>query len=324
MTPVRYAAILTLGYVAVAAAYILVSSDLAAAVSQDVHDLQRLETFKGIGFVTVTGVLLFGASWGLFRRLEHALTTLARARDTLLVNERRVFAGVMAASIAHDGNNVLTGLLAAVEDAAAADTPPDEREDAFQRLNAALRRLVELNQRLLTAGRQTLTGETRSLGLASLVRDCVLYVQGHPSVRGCRLDLALEGPATVEGHAVLLHQMVGNLILNAGEATGGKGRIEVRLAQADAEVVLEVHDNGPGVPEERRAGIFEALQTTKASGSGLGLFSVKACVDTHGGTVLVTTSQLGGACFRVRLPRRASQRLDGSTGVAATLAAVRV
>ncbi|MBK7556124.1 MAG: HAMP domain-containing histidine kinase [Flavobacteriales bacterium] len=166
---------------------------------------------------------------------------------------------------------------------------------------------MELNQRLLTAGRQTLTGETRSLGLAALVRDCVLYVQGHPSVRGCRLDLTLEGPATVEGHAVLLHQLVGNLILNAGEATGGKGRIEIRLTQAEQEVVLEVHDNGPGVPEERRAGIFEALHTTKASGSGLGLFSVKACVDTHGGHVMVTSSQLGGACFRVRLPRRASQ-----------------
>ncbi|MBK7556125.1 MAG: hypothetical protein IPI55_16415 [Flavobacteriales bacterium] len=123
MTPLRYAAILTLGYVAVAAAYILVSSEIAAAASQDVHDLKRLETLKGIGFVTVTGVLLFVAAWGLFRRLEHALTTLARARDTLLVNERRVFAGVMAASIAHDGNNVLTGLLAAVEDAEAANTP---------------------------------------------------------------------------------------------------------------------------------------------------------------------------------------------------------
>jgi two-component system NtrC family sensor kinase len=96
--------------------------------------------------------------------------------------------------------------------------------------------------------------------------------------------------------------MLINLVLNAAEATGPGGRIDVRLTGDGAEARLEVHDDGPGIPEERRPGIFEAFETTKPDGTGLGLFSVQHIAEVHGGRAEALASELGGACFRVSLP----------------------
>jgi len=97
--------------------------------------------------------------------------------------------------------------------------------------------------------------------------------------------------------------MLLNLILNAADATHGRGRIDVRLRRAEDMAILEVNDDGPGVPAERRGAIFDAFYSSKAHGTGLGLLTVKVTAEEHGGAVEVETSDLGGACFRVRLPR---------------------
>ena len=106
-----------------------------------------------------------------------------------------------------------------------------------------------------------------------------------------------------ETHPLLIHQNLGNLILNAAEATGGRGRIEVRIVEGGEQVVLEVHDDGPGVPRDLRHSLFDGLRTTKPGGAGLGLFSVRSCTQILGGTVAIDESPFGGALFRVVLPR---------------------
>jgi signal transduction histidine kinase len=105
----------------------------------------------------------------------------------------------------------------------------------------------------------------------------------------------------------LIDRMLLNLILNAADATNGAGRIEVRLT-GDAETVfIEVLDDGPGIADDAKAAIFEAFYTSKPHGLGLGLVSVKVCAEAHGGSVEVSRSDLGGAAFRVRLPRAAER-----------------
>jgi signal transduction histidine kinase len=64
------------------------------------------------------------------------------------------------------------------------------------------------------------------------------------------------------------------------------------------------------VPADRRAAIFEAFYSSKAHGTGLGLLTVKVTAEEHGGTVEVAESELGGACFRVTLPRQRPQGAD--------------
>src|SRR5690606_22994723 len=102
-----------------------------------------------------------------------------------------------------------------------------------------------------------------------------------------------------------LEQTLANLIRNAVQASGG-GRVRVRARDAEDGVVLQVDDDGPGVPEEIRGRIFEPFFTTKpvGQGTGLGLALAHRAVRDLGGTIEVGSSDLGGARFEIRLPRR--------------------
>ena len=110
----------------------------------------------------------------------------------------------------------------------------------------------------------------------------------------------------------LVVQALDNLIVNAAEATDGQGRIQVHLRKPSARVaVIEVHDDGPGVPDDLRHRVFETLYTTKSHGTGLGMVAVRGCASAHHGTVDIDRSHLGGALFRLTLqpmePRAAGQ-----------------
>lgn len=299
MSSTRYAALLAGGYAVLAVSYIVISGRFAADASASVEDLRHIEQLKGIAFVSSTALAIFaGARW-LFERLERNAAELAARDRALLANERRVFAGLLAASIAHDANNVLQVV---VMDLDALQPSMVDRADTVQRLQSSVARLVSLNRRLVTAARQGVAGAAENLDLVQAVRDSIEALRSHEKVRGCRVDLVVEGSHRLRVHPLLVHQIVSNLIVNAAEATKCAGRIEVRIERHGGSVALEVHDDGPGIPADRRATLFDALESTKSDGSGLGLFSVKACASALGGAVVAGDSPLGGACFRVLLP----------------------
>jgi PAS domain S-box-containing protein len=106
----------------------------------------------------------------------------------------------------------------------------------------------------------------------------------------------------VEADAERIRQVLVNLLKNALEAIGNGGvvRMVVKPAPSYGFVDLEVHDTGPGFPEEAR--IFDAFYTTKHSGTGLGLAIAHRIVSDHGGSISVS-SEPGHTCFAIRLPR---------------------
>lgn len=299
MNSTRYAALLAGAYVLLAGAYIILSGYLAAGASHSVEELRRIETIKGTLYVAVTAALIFsGARWAM-RRMEHDADELRRREQALVVNQGRVFAGLTAASIAHDANNVLTVALADI------DLMEDDGHggEDMQRLRHSLGRLVGLNQRLLESAQAYMSREGAPLDVLAAACEAVAVLRSHQDVRRCRLSCEGDAGVVVAASPVLMHQLVGNLVLNAAQAAGAKGVIEVRVRSGGDQAVIEVHDNGPGVPPERRSELFTALATTKVDGNGLGLFSVKACASGLGGRVEVADSPLGGALFRVCLPR---------------------
>ena len=124
------------------------------------------------------------------------------------------------------------------------------------------------------------------------------------------------------GHAGELNQVWTNLLDNAIDAVGGRGRITVRTASENGRVLVEVSDDGPGIPEEVRERIFEPFYTTKDVGEGTGLgldISYRVVVEDHGGDIRVF-SEPGDTRFQVRLPvdgtgeARATAEGDESTG----------
>jgi signal transduction histidine kinase len=114
-----------------------------------------------------------------------------------------------------------------------------------------------------------------------------------------------------------LTQVFANLLINAYEALGGQGRVDLsaRLAQTEEEgallpdgylpvptLIVDVTDNGPGLDPVVAERIFNPFITTKAQGSGLGLAIVRKIVDAHEGRIDALTNTEGGARFRVTLP----------------------
>ncbi|MCO5973482.1 sensor histidine kinase [Actinoallomurus soli] len=122
------------------------------------------------------------------------------------------------------------------------------------------------------------------------------------------LDLP-EDPVTVYGDEFRLHQVIGNLLTNARTHTPPGTNVTVRVAAADRDetVLLEVVDDGPGVPADLRDDVFERFvrgdgsRSRKAGGSGLGLAIVSAVVHAHGGSATLDSGP-GRTHFRIRLP----------------------
>jgi CheY-like chemotaxis protein/anti-sigma regulatory factor (Ser/Thr protein kinase) len=122
------------------------------------------------------------------------------------------------------------------------------------------------------------------------------------------VELDLSPTSRVHGDSPRLVQVILNLVMNAMHALPASetatNRIWIRLAEERANVVIEVADNGPGVPPEMRERIFEPFQTTKevGDGSGLGLFVCRNIVRSWSGNVSVAARAGGGARFRIELP----------------------
>lgn len=318
---VGYAALLASSYALLAGLYITVSSRLASAASVDLAALEHIETLKGWIFVATTALLLFGGALVLLRRVARHRGELAKAREALLHSERRATAGLLAATVAHDLNNLLAALelglneLRSLDDAAA-------REEIAGDLEMASHQAANLAKRLSQAGQTSATGEPHPIDLAATTRDALEVARLHRSVRTCDVELVTTAPAYTEAHPLLVQQMISNLVINAAEACGRGGRVLVRVKASEGAAILEVEDDGPGIPAEERERVFEPFHTTKKEGTGLGLLSVRLCAQLHGARAEVGTSSLGGALFTITFDaERDPSRAANAPGRAATVGA---
>lgn len=301
LRPGPLAAALGLLSLAAGCAWILVAGWVAEAYAPE-GELRRVETLQHLAFVGVASGALGLVSWWLMTRLARQQALFAQHRVALIESEQRATAALMASVIAHDIGNVITGALGQLE-ALRAQVRDAARIDQVER---SLETLGEMARRVQRAARD---GERADFDLAQSVASTVRLVARHPRVRGCQIVDDLPRALRFHGQETSIARLVTNLLLNAGEATGGRGHVRIRLAEQDGCAVIEVHDDGPGVPPAERQRIFEPFVTLKEGGSGLGLVSVRAAVEAHEGTAEIGDSDLGGACARVVLPirRRAAQ-----------------
>ncbi len=132
--------------------------------------------------------------------------------------------------------------------------------------------------------------------------DTIITLYHNQIKQGVDLVRDYEGPGQVHARHDALNQVWTNLLHNALQATQGQGTVVLRVREGPP-VVVEVEDDGPGVPAEHQSRIFEPFFTTKPAGegSGLGLSICRQIVDEHGGTMVVD-SRPGRTVFRVALP----------------------
>lgn len=243
----------------------------------------------------------------------------------LIVAQRQAAWAEVARRIAHEIKNPLTPIRLSAERLARryGSRVPEEERPAFENAIATIIRQVDTIGRMVTefsAFARMPAPVMREESLSALVREAVLLQQNAwPGIRFV-LDLPAEGPRVVcDGEKI--GQALTNLLKNAAEALSehppetGPAEIRVSLRETDAGVVVEVRDNGPGLPEGDRSRLFEPYVTTKRRGSGLGLAIVRKIMEEHEGRIELGGETRGGTVARLVLPGRvaAPEPADATT-----------
>ena len=130
-----------------------------------------------------------------------------------------------------------------------------------------------------------------------------VIAHAHSDPRLASVALTMSGDSLIVlADAAQLEAALLNLVINAGQALNHRGTIEVAIASTGRDVSIEVRDDGPGIPLERHARVFEPFFTTRHQGTGLGLPIVRRVIEGHGGTVTLSCPKAGGTIVAITLP----------------------
>jgi signal transduction histidine kinase len=246
----------------------------------------------------------------LARTLEQMLRELdaARSETEQMMQAQREF----VADASHELRTPLTSILANLEllqdrlDAAERRGEEGEMIDSALRSSKRMGRLVS-DLLLLARADAGRTGTRRECDLAAVVAAALSEVR--PVADGHRLTLADRGRVPVDGNPDELHRLTVNLLDNGLRHTPVGTEIRVAVERRNGDAVLEVSDDGPGIPPGMEEQVFSRFvrgtgpaDVAGDSGAGLGLAIVKAVAMSHGGDVDAGSSPAGGARFTVRLP----------------------
>ena len=262
-------------------------------------------------------------------QLQHTLAELQAAQLQLMQQERLRALATMAAGVAHDFSNAITGPLAITELCLFHPETLDDKErmlEYMHRMNRSLRDATETVMGLRRFSRQRDAYETfQSLDLSQLVEDIVLQlVEEMIPLRLEAMDMNVSIDITTEFASDIvitaneheLRQVVINLCFNAVDALPFGGIITIRTYRDGGRAVLEVSDPGAGMTPEVRKQCLEPHFTTKGEGgSGLGLAMVYGIVQRHEGSLKIDSEPDRGTIVTISLPLGLDLQIQGTAGI---------
>jgi len=274
---------------------------------------QDAAVFTGISlFIHLIVAAYLALANNLLRERDRAYLDLKLARQAAVAHEKLASIGQLAAGVAHEINNPMTFVTANVDElldelradpdlparyAEFRDAVPPDAVDGIRRVNAIVADL-----------RRFARGEPSGEAVFDLADEVGAAVRMARTQAGPAqvLELDITPGLLVRGRARDLGQATLNLLVNALHSIEPRGRVRVRAWRraADAQLVLEVTDDGVGMTPEVAARVFDPFFTTRATGKGLGLGLpvVHGIVAGHGGTIEVDSAPGRGATFRITLP----------------------
>jgi len=267
---------------------------------------------------------LFGIATFYGYLVEVAKNERHRA-DIALAQER--FRTDFLATLTHDLQSPLSAISGFTS--LLLDAPPDSNVRDYRRVFEAVRRGANECSELIANFLALVRGETRPqlrrqvVDLNSVVEEVYQLHENAAREKDVKVNLRLgEALPPLSGDRMQIRRAVSNLLGNAVKFAGRGGEVELGTAVDSTAVVLTVSDDGPGIPEELQAQLFEQYVrgTAEGAGTGLGLFIVRLVTEAHGGSVTLDSRPGRGCRFRVRLPLPAEIAIPAppvSPGIAA-------
>jgi two-component system, LuxR family, sensor kinase FixL len=235
-----------------------------------------------------------------FTGILHDLTARVMLETQLREQAALTRLGEMAAVVAHEVKNPLTGIRGAVQ-IIGSRLPAGSRDaEVIKEIVARIDALNNLMKDLLLFARPP-QPRIAPVDAMPLLETVVSLVRQDPGARAIAIEVA-GASAVVLADAELLKLVAQNLLSNAVHAITGSGTIRVSVTQTGAMCRITIADDGPGIPPEIREKLFTPFFTTKARGTGLGLSTARRFVEAQGGTIALHSPAEGGTVVSIELP----------------------
>ena len=245
------------------------------------------------------------------------LTRVEQLEERERLRDRLAALGEMAAAMAHELKNPLAGIevMAGLLRRKVGDSPDAQSiiADIISEAKMANSTVVEMLDYV-----RPVRLERGRTAIAQVLHTAVSMAESKARRGDVEVELAVpEDLPAIQGDEYQLCQVFTNLVINAFEAMNGQGRIRISAWAGTVEqehtqrgdglasvpmLIVEIADDGPGIPDDLKDRVFNAFFTTKAQGSGLGLAIVRKIIDAHDGRIDVTSSSGQGTRFTVTLP----------------------
>ena len=245
-------------------------------------------------------------AWGekLEKKVQQRTDEIKKIHSQLFRSEKLASLGKLAAGVAHEINNPLTGIL--TNASLLLDDLPNEdprREDVDVIVKETIR-CREIVKRLLDFARQTKPQKQR-VDVNSIIESIILLVRNQTSFRDISVQKNLSDKIPeIMADKDQIQQVFINIIINAAEAMskGGTLIIDTLLSSAEDFIMIKFADTGQGIPENLKEKIFDPFYTTKENGTGLGLSISYGIIEQHGGGINVDSTFGEGTIFTIELP----------------------
>ncbi|MGY5148771.1 MAG: sensor histidine kinase [Candidatus Nitrosopumilus sp. bin_68KS] len=222
--------------------------------------------------------------------------------NELIKQQKMAHIGELASRLSHDLRNPLSVIQVSVENLILLYGIDDGKQRQIERIKHSIDRITHQIDNVLdyVKDRPHTFGKTKTSKIISDSLESITIPRG----------IVITTPK--KDYDIICDQRkisvaINNLILNAIQAIGRDGIINIRVEENKKSIIFEVEDSGTGILEENLPHIFEPLFTTKYTGTGLGLVSVKSIVESHGGTIIAKSSP---TIFKITIPKNLDRNLE--------------
>jgi len=279
----------------------------------EINFLNQLRTSAAIAISNSLRLIAMQANlrrWNeeLEKQVEERTKELKEAQEQLIQAEKLATIGTLAGGVAHEINNPLAAIMTNAQMLLMENLEGDVKE-SVETIEEATKRCREIVQKLMKYSRKSTTEKKRdSIDINEVIEQTISFLRYQLEQENLKVEKELKASHKIEGNSNELSQVFTNLIMNAKDAVqhkNGEGCVWIRSYEKNGAVLVDIEDNGIGIPEDKLGKICDPFFTTKevGKGTGLGLSIVQSIIQDHGAEMTVTSQVNKGTTIHINFPK---------------------